>query len=118
MLQISACSRNDDTEHIAVVAKQAYDSLFSGNTYYFIHAHYDIEGLPRKMVEERMENMKQFLNEQVEEHGGVKAIRVSHAVVDDTLRTANAFLIFCYGDSTNEEIVVPMIECNGTWLLR
>ena len=71
-----------------------------------------------EVVEERMENMKQFLNEQVEEHGGVKAIRVSHAVVDDTLRTANAFLIFCYGDSTNEEIVVPMIECNGKWLLR
>jgi hypothetical protein len=27
-------------------------------------------------------------------------------------------LMLCYGDSTSEEVVVPMVERNGRWMMK
>ena len=32
--------------------------------------------------------------------------------------TANAFLMLCFGDSTIEEVVVPMVKHEGKWLMK
>ena len=32
--------------------------------------------------------------------------------------SANAFLIFNYGDDTSEQVVVPMVRVNGTWMMK
>ena len=40
----------------------------------------------------------------------------------DTIGTAqkvtNVFLVLCFGDSVNEEIVVPMVERQGRWRMK
>ena len=37
---------------------------------------------------------------------------------DTAAHVANAYLIFSYGDSTEERVCVPMVESRGTWYLR
>jgi hypothetical protein len=34
------------------------------------------------------------------------------------LQYTNVFLVLCFGDSVNEEIVVPMVERNGNWRMK
>ena len=49
---------------------------------------------------------------------GILDIRVSNAKTDTTLNYTNVFLVLCFGDSVNEEIVVPMVERNGSWRMK
>ena len=37
---------------------------------------------------------------------------------DKSVHAAEAFLVFCFGDSLNEEVVVPMVFHKNRWLMR
>ena len=45
-------------------------------------------------------------------------IRVINAMRDTILNYTHVFLMLCFGDSTNEQVSVPMIEYNGSWRMR
>ena len=51
-------------------------------------------------------------------HGGIRDVRIVRAKTDSLQSYTNVFLTLCFGDSTNEEIVVPMIEKEGRWRMR
>jgi hypothetical protein len=95
-----------------------------------------------------VEAVELYLSDMQEKHGGLREVRISDNVGRcDTLpapltpgkttaalppqtsgkttaasqsRTpiVYAFLLLCYGDSTQEEIAVPMVEQGGLWLMR
>ena len=116
---MTACSGGfSDDNRAAEAAKMFYDSLFAGRADVFVAGHYDADSLPEKYFKERIDNARMFVGQQNDEHRGVISVRVSRSEVNDSLHTADVFLIFCYGDSTNEEIVVPMTELNGEWKMR
>ena len=117
-LTTGSCGKTDEAGKAAQAAKTIYDSLFAGNVGMFIDSHFDTDSIPDQFKLERVENARLFLEQQDAEHRGVNSVRISRAEYDDSLSTAMVFLIFCYGDSTNEEVVVPMIRKNDTWLLR
>jgi hypothetical protein len=45
-------------------------------------------------------------------------VRTVRASTDSVQKFTNVFLMLCFGDSTNEEIVVPMVERNGSWRMK
>ena len=51
---------------------------------------------------------------------GLSAVEISPNVgrQDTTLHLIYAFLLLCYGDSTQEEITVPMVHHDGRWLMK
>ena len=51
-------------------------------------------------------------------HRGINDIRVVNARRDTILNYTNVFLMLCFGDSTNEQVSVPMIEHNGSWRMK
>jgi len=59
-----------------------------------------------------------LVGQQKDERRGILDVRVVNAVADTTKRSANVFLIFAYGDSTSEEVVVPMVQHRGVWYMR
>ena len=59
-----------------------------------------------------------FVGEQQAAHKGLKKVRVGAATVDTARHVANVFLIFVYGDSATEEVLVPMIEHKDVWYMR
>ena len=65
-----------------------------------------------------LDNLRQFMARQEKEHRGVLEVRVSNATTDTVQQFTNVFLVLCFGDSTNEEIVVPMVERNGAWRMK
>ena len=59
-----------------------------------------------------------YVYELKEEHNGVNDIRIVRSSADSVSKVTNVFLMLCFGDSVNEEIVVPMVEKDGKWLMK
>jgi hypothetical protein len=51
-------------------------------------------------------------------HRGISEVRVVIAKTDTLQKYTNVFMMLCFGDSTNEEIVVPMVERDGRWMMK
>ena len=119
MLVLLGCSHPSPEEMASLAAKGYYDHLVSGEYEAFL------EGMDqREMMKEAgyssqlLDNYRQFKFEQDSAHGGIREVRIVRASTDSVLKFTNVFLMLCFGDSTNEEIVVPMVERNGTWRMK
>lgn len=121
-----SCSEAGGGDAAARAAKEYYDSLFAGNAGYFVRGTYLADTIPPDYHRGLEDNAMMFAARQNEEHRGIKEIRVMRCTNDTVsvkggtskVYTSNAFLVFCYGDSLNEEIVVQMIKHKGRWLMR
>ena len=116
---LAACGNATKEELAALAAKGYYDHLIHGEYEQFY------EGMDQRALSEEpayrsqmLDNLRQFMAQQEEEHRGVLEVRVSNAVTDTVRQFTNVFLVLCFGDSTNEEIVVPMVERNGSWKMK
>ncbi|MDO4958569.1 MAG: hypothetical protein Q4E68_04875 [Prevotellaceae bacterium] len=132
LLLLSSCSDDGPTNHAdlaAETAKAYYDQLTNGDIASFVDGtvmHVEVVPTYREQLET---NMKMFIGQQERDHKGIKSVKkVKGALTcptnengepkDTSKLTANAFLIFNYGDNTSEEVVVPMVRVNGTWMMR
>ena len=116
---LAACGNATKEELAALAAKGYYDHLIHGEYEQFY------EGMDQRALSEEpayrsqmLDNLFQFMARQEQEHRGVLEVRVSNATTDTVQQFTNVFLVLCFGDSTNEEIVVPMVERNGAWRMR
>ncbi len=63
-------------------------------------------------------NAKMFVEQQQDEHKGMVKVNVLNAKADTAHHVADVFLQVVYGDSTKEQIVVPMVEVKDAWKMR
>lgn len=118
MVIVACTSSPDEGEVAARAAKEYYGYLLQGNIASFVDGHYRPDSIPDTYREQLITNTKMYVNQQNEEHRGVKDIRIVDAKTDMQKHAANVFLVLSFGDSTSEEIVVPMVESGGVWYLR
>ncbi len=118
MVIVACTSSLDEGEVAARAAKEYYGYLLQGNIASFVDGHYRPDSIPDTYREQLITNTKMYVNQQNEEHRGIKDIRIVDAKTDMQKHAANVFLVLSYGDSTSEEIVVPMVESGGVWYLR
>ena len=119
LVGIISCQRKDVGEEASNVAKDYYEQLLSGDYDSFISGMNLSDSVPDNYREQLVANMKMFVAQQESEHHGIKDIRVVRTEVDSSGVKAQVFLMFAYGDSTSEEILVPMVICeNGKWLMQ
>lgn len=116
---IVACSSTPDQGEVAArAAKEYYGYLLQGDVASFVDGHYRPDSIPDTYREQLITNTKMYVNQQNEEHRGIKDIRIVDTKTDMQKHAANVFLVLSFGDSTSEEIVVPMVESGGVWYLR
>lgn len=114
-----ACGgEKSDGNEAARAAKDYYDKLLAGNYTDYMAGIADIDSLPPSYREQLLANAKQFVAQQKNEHGGIAAVNVVSVRTDSTRNATDALLLFCYGDSSKEEVVVPMLERGGRWLMK
>lgn len=119
LICFGACSARKDVSDIAArAAKQYYDYLLEGKYESFVDGIHQPDSIPESYREQLVRNARMFVSQQDLEHRGLKEIRIVDVAADMEQHTANVFLVFCYGDSTSEEICVPMVENKGIWFLR
>ena len=107
-------------------AKDYYDCLTEDDVKGFMKGKADVDSLPALYREQLQKAVEQYLSDVKAKHGGLSSVRVSEehysdnseACRDTTLQLTYAFLILCFSDSTQEEIMVPMVERDGQWLMK
>lgn len=118
MVFVACTSSLDEGEVAARAAKEYYGYLLQGNIASFVDGHYRPDSIPDTYREQLITNTKMYVSQQNEEHRGIKDIRIVDTKTDMQKHAANVFLVLSFGDSTSEEIVVPMVESGGVWYLR
>ena len=125
LVVLGACGSATKEELASLAAKGYYEHLIHGEYEQFYEgmaertqpdgkALSDEDAYRRQMLD----NLRQFMARQEKEHRGVLEVRVSNATTDTVQQFTNVFLVLCFGDSTNEEVVVPMEEHQGQWRMR
>ena len=122
---LAACGSATKEELASLAAKGYYDHLIHGEYEQFYEG-MDQRTLPHGTAlsdeaayrSQMLDNLRQFMARQAQEHRGVLEVRVSNATTDTVQQLTNVFLVLCFADSTNEEIVVPMVERHGAWRMK
>lgn len=113
------CSKGPTAEEQAsLAAKGYYDHLLAGEYDHFMEGKYGFDTISASYREQLTANAKQFVAMQKDKHRGIREVRVSNARMDSAVNVMQVFMVFCYGDSTNEEVLVPMVEHQGRWQMR
>ena len=118
LLAVACSSGPDPGEVAAQAAKEYYTQLLAGKYEHYVDGFYRPDSIPASYRRQLIDNAKMFVGQQKDERRGILDVRVVNAVADTTKRSANVFLIFAYGDSTSEEVVVPMVQYRGVWYMR
>lgn len=128
-LLVAACGSSVSREELAsLAAKGYYDHLIHGEYEQFYEG-LDQRSLPGDSTalvlsadsayrSQMLDNLRQFMAQQEQAHRGVLEVRVSNATTDTVQQLTNVFLVLCFADSTNEEVVVPMVERHGAWRMK
>ena len=116
-----ACGSGTPEEMASLAAKGYYEHLMRGEYRQFLEGK-DYQALDTIGTIDRMKeheiNLRQFMAQQDKEHHGIREVRISNAQTDTIQKVTNVFLVLCFGDSINEEVVVPMVERQGRWRMK
>lgn len=117
---LCACSKKEiKPEEMALqMAKVYYDQLLSGDYASFVDGMSFNDTVVPAYREQLITNMKMYVGQQEKEHQGIKQVIPLRAMRDTANHTVNAFLMMCYNDSAKEQVVVPMVEKNGIWMMK
>ncbi|KGI59940.1 hypothetical protein HMPREF3034_02327 [Prevotella sp. DNF00663] len=120
LLSFAACGgkQDDQGELAARAAKLYYDYLLHGDYDAFVAGTYRPDSLPASYQKQLADNAAMFIGQQNDEHRGIKDIRIVSGKADTAKHVAQVMMQIVYGDSTNEQIVVPMVQHKGVWYLR
>jgi len=113
------CGNGPSKEELAgLAAKGYYQHLIAGEYEQFVEGRLMADSLPADYRLQLIEGYKQFVAQQLEARKGIQEVSVSRAYTDSLADYTNVLLMLCYGDSTTEEVVVPMVERDGRWRMK
>lgn len=118
LAQWAACSSPTREELASLAAKGYYQHLIEGDFDHFLEGRVMADSLPDDYRSQLIDGYSQFLAQQVKARGGINEVRISRAYTDSTQQYTSVLLMLCYGDSSSEEVVVPMVERNGRWMMK
>ncbi len=115
---IVACSSPSREELASLAAKGFYEHLIRGEYESFLEGVYGSDSLPDDYKAELLDNYRMYMHRIQQYHNGIREVRISNAKADSSLHYMNVFLVLCFGDSVNEEVLVPMVEHQGSWRMK
>lgn len=118
LIGLWACSSSTPEQLAAQAAKTYYDHLVAGRYDEFLEGRVGTDSLPAAYREQLLVSCQQFMAQQTKAHQGISDVRISNARTDSLADYVSVFLLLCYADSLQEEIVVPMVEHNGRWCMK
>lgn len=114
----AACMGMSPEEQAALAAQGYYSHLAAGEYEQFLEGRVGTDSLPTDYREQLLTACRQFAAQQQHAHGGISGVEVASAVTDSLDDYTCVMLLLCYGDSTAEEIAVPMVCRDGRWRMR
>ena len=120
-LLLIACGddRQTDTRHddIRACATECYGYLIKGDIDAYVSQIHDYDSLPDEYQSQMRDLFAQYLANEQRLHRGLVDARVVGDTILDSVR-ADAFVEVSYGDSTCEQVSLPLVLKNGKWMLK
>ena len=113
----TSCSSPTKEELASLAAKGYYQHLIEGDYDHFLEGRELADSLPDDYRSQLIDGYHQFMAQQ-QSRGGINEVRISRAYTDSTQHYTSVMLLLCYGDSTTEEVIVPMVERDGRWMMK
>lgn len=119
-LGLSSCKeeRPDLSYFAGIAAKGYYDLLLEGKYEEYVAGFNQPYRIPKGYHDQLLLNAQMYVEQQQDEHKGMSKVDILSAKADTARHVADVFLRIAYGDSTKEQIIVPMIEVKGEWKMR
>ena len=119
-LGLSSCKKEapDPSYFAGIAAKGYYDLLLEGKYQEYVDGFNMPNKIPDGYRSQLVLNAQMFVEQQNEVHQGMKKVVVLSAKADTVHHVADVFLSVTYGDSTKEQIVVPMVKVKERWKMR
>ena len=119
-LGLSSCkaARPDPSYFAGIAAKGYYDLLLEGKYEEYVAGFNQPYRIPKGYHDQLLLNAQMYVEQQQDEHKGMSKVDILSAKADTARHVADVFLRISYGDSTKEQIIVPMIEVKGEWKMR
>lgn len=109
-----SCSKSKD-DKVARTAEQYMKYLIAGKYDKYVEARADYDSLPEGYRNQLVDMTKQYMSEEMEERGGIRAVRAVSDTIDGNV--ANVLLSVRYGNDSIEEILFPLVLVKGKWLM-
>ena len=74
--------------------------------------------LPEDYHQQFVRLTQSFAAKMNKEHGGLCSVSSGKSIENDKGDMANVFLELTFRDSTKEEVLVPMVLCDGQWMMK
>lgn len=116
-LSFSGCGDVSPEQAAALAAQGYYRHLVAGEYEEFLEGKAGSDSLPELYREQLLTAYRQF-HAQQQAHRGIREVSISNARRDTLTHYVSVFLLLNYGDSTREEIVVPMVDYDGRWRMK
>ena len=121
LIGLMGCSREQSPEQQAAEAAQGYyQRLLDGYPDGFLAGKAAYDDMPSDYRDQLVKANEQYMRDMQQKHDGLRSVAISPNVgrSDSTLHVVYAFLLLSYGDSTKEEVTVPMVQVDGDWKMR
>jgi len=118
LVLVAACGSPTREELASLAAKGYYQHLIDGDYEHFLEGREFAGSLPDDYRSQLIDCYSQFMAQQQAARGRIKEVSISRAFTDSTQNYTSVLLTLCYADSTSEEVVVPMVERNGRWMMK
>ena len=109
-----------EEQKASLVAKECYEGLYiNGHPELFLNGRIDAAQMPQSFRQQLLSGYSKHLRQVESQRRGVRSIEVASAQRDSTLNLVQVFLTFHYGNGSQEEIVVPMVQAtDGSWHMK
>lgn len=113
-----ACTSATPEEQAMLTAQEGYEHLVAGDYEAFLEARAGMDSIPPSYREQLLTSYKQFMFQQRIAHQDIVGVQATRVQMDSVQHQMQVFLLINYADSTQEEIVVPMVEQDDCWKLK
>lgn len=111
-----SCRRSADDSAVQKAALTYYNYLIEGQYEQYVNGIAYSDSMTSAYKNQMMDLMAQYINREKQSRGGLTSVRVlGDTVMGDA---ACVFLELMYGDSTREEVSLPMFRCGEEWKMQ
>ena len=120
LMGLVSCQEVSLEQQAAEAAQSYYQRLLDGYPDGFLAGKAAYDEMPADYRDQLVKANEQYMKDVEQKHNGLRSVVVSPNVgrIDSTLHVVYAFLLLSYGDSTKEEVTVPMVQVDGDWKMR
>ncbi len=104
-------------EAARAAAEQYYGYLIEGEVDKYVEAIHDYDSLSESYRSQLRDMFAQYLHHEQELRGGLTAAHALRDTIIDSLQ-AHVFVELVFGDSTREEVSLPLVLTDKGWKLR